>query len=475
MAALRSSSPGRLFGALAVVVVAASCGGGTASTTSTTVSAPDATTTSTTVGGSSTTAAAVESATVVASDGMVALELPPGSLPAGVAPAEIEIRPAAISDDDPRYAPLVAAGVELPTSYELLPDGLEFAAPVRMSLIGVDGVASAFLLDENGFEPLQPDIEATLDTGDPTFLIPHFSVVSLTLGDYHLWTVAPMEAQVGEPVLLPVLTYRSPHGYPVDHFDYAATVTASAPITPGDTAAPPLTRVTTETFTSSVTLTCQEQGTSTVKVAAEIVAPWVAVDEMFWTDSISWQVECIDGGETAEARAAGSFSGDLAATTITGFPGDDFSAPYELRLDPCGGAALRQGAAQESRGIFRVTLIGPEGEPREVTIFVKGEGEGYLEGYRLMGTFGADGSLSLDGVLAGGGHGFGEVPDGGTVFTLLDLLGGLEDPEAGMELSDREDLGWVNGASGTLDPVNPGGAAAQCVPIGLFTDLFLSY
>jgi hypothetical protein len=457
-----------------MVLVAASCGGGSGSPTTVTTTATGTTATSTTstaVADSSTTIVG-EPAVVVAPDGEVALEFPAGSLPEGIAPSDIEIRPVATSPDDPRFAGLVAAGLDLPTSYELSPDGLVFDAPVQLRLIGADGAASAFLVGEEGFEPLQPDVGATLENGEPTFLVPHFSTVSITLGDYHLWSVAPLEAQVGVPFTLPILAYRNPRGYPVDHFDYTATVTASAPITPDHMAAPPLTRVATDTFTSLVTLTCAEQGTSTVRLAGEITAPWVGVDEMFWTDSISWQVECLGSGATAEARAAGLFSGEIGVATIVGFPGDDFSAPYELRLDPCGGAVLRQGGTQESRGIFRVTLTDSAGNPLEVTVLVVGEGEDYREGYWLNGSFTPDGSISLDGVLAGGGHGFGAVPDGGTVLTLLYLLGGLQQQELGRALSDREELGWVSGAAGIVAPVGIGGETPECVPVDLFEDLF---
>lgn len=422
---------------------------------------------------SSTTTIVGETAVVVAPDGAIALEFLVGSLPEGVAPADIEIRPVAPSPDDPRYAALVGAGLDLPISYELSPDGLEFDTPMRLRLIGAAGLASAFHVSDDGFAALQPDVGATLENGEPTFLVSHFSTVSITLGDYHLWSVAPFEAQVGVPFVLPILAYRNPRGYPADHFDYTAKVTASAPITPDHTAAPPLSRVATDTFTSLVTLTCAEQGTSTVRLAAEIRAPWVAVDEMFWTGSISWPVECIDSSATAEARAAGSFSGEVGVATITGFPGDDFSAPYGLHLDPCGGAVLRQGGTQESVGIFRVTATDQEGKPLEVTILVMGGGEDYLEGYRLSGTFGSDGSISLDGVLAGGGHGFGAVPDGATVLTLLHLLGELEDQELGLALSDREELGWVAHGAGTLAPVGIGGEIPECAPVDLFLDLFV--
>ncbi len=91
---------------------------------------------------------------VTADDGSATLTIPPGALPEGVSPADIRILPA------DRGEALAA--------FELLPDGLTFAAPVTLTLSleeGVEGAVILLISSDGAVELLDTAISEDPETG----------------------------------------------------------------------------------------------------------------------------------------------------------------------------------------------------------------------------------------------------------------------------------------------------------------------
>ena len=111
------------------------------------------------------------------------------------------------------------------------------------------------------------------------------------------------------------------------------------------------------------------------------------------------------------------FSGVLQVTPIPGSPGTPYTATFTVVIDACGGATLTQEPDQESVGTYQVDPL----DPTLLHIELLGEGADYREAYQIEIVI--DGEPRVAGVVVGGGHGLGDVPNAALLRQELIALG----------------------------------------------------
>lgn len=170
--------------------------------------------------------------------------------------------------------------------------------------------------------------------------------------------------------------------------------------------------------------------------------------QLSWVGEIVADLECVAPG--AARSVAGTYDGTLEIGAVEGAPGGAYSDQFQLVLDDCGAATLIQRGSQMSAGWYF-----PAG-PR-VQLSVRGTGEGYAEGFELALETTPDGLAVSHGLTAGGGHGFGSIPEPSLLDWIV-YVGHDDEMVAGAEAT-LSGFGWFNTIGGDL---TRSGDAPEC-------------
>jgi len=435
------------------LLLVSACGGGAGSGTTGTAPDPPTTAAPTTSAAPSTTSTSTVPGEVVvdADDGSARLRIPSGAFGPGVDASRITVD--AVDGDGPALAALTGSGLSLMGVYELSPPGITFDTPALLEVPAPDdgALVSAFLVTDDGLEPLTPLPEGTPD-GDLAFEVPHFSVVATVVGAYRLTTTAPDDVAVDLPFAVLFDLVLGPDAPAITGFALQGTLIADLAIEPNLIAEPVRTTIEGSAFSSTSLLTCRDEGTWRVRQFAVVHVAHSQLPAVLqeWHDTgtpIQWagqtehSVTCQAAQETSAQRIAGVYGGPLTITPAPGTTGEPYTDGFELIFQDCFRATLVQRGAQRSEGFF--WFFGRE-EPIEVVVVVRGEGEGYREAYRLLVDVGGPDPVQVFGHNGGGGHGFGEVPAQPHLDSaILDLAERGELP--------AEPLGWLGTVEGSMD------------------------
>lgn len=434
------------------LLLVSACGGGAGSGTTGTATGPPTTAAPTTSAAPTTTSTSTVPGEVVvdADDGSARLRIPADAFGPGIDVSPIAVN--AVEGDGPALAVLTDSGLSLLGVYELSPTGISFDTPALLEVPAPDdgALVSAFLVTDDGLEPLTPLPQATPD-GDLAFEVPHFSVVATVVGAYRLTTTAPNDVLVDLPFALLFDLVLGPEAPAITGFAVQGTVIADEAIEPSLVLEPVRTTVQGSAFSTTIALTCRDQGTwgvrqfAVVNVAHSqlpaVLQEWQDPDTPIqWAGETKHSVTC-ETTETSTQRIAGAYGGPLTVTPAPGTTGAPYTDEFELILQDCGTATVIQRGAQQSEGFF--WFFGRE-EPIEVVVVVRGEGEGYREAYRLLVDVGGPDPVQVFGHNGGGGHGFGEVPAQPHLDSaILDFAERGEPPP--------EPLGWLGTVEGSMD------------------------
>lgn len=406
---------------------------------------------------------------ISADDGLASLVIPVGALPVGTDPGSISLVRSDPAEWPAESAALVAfreSGLATGPSYELVPAGLTFAEPARLRLATeADGtMLSAFLID-NGIEPLEVTTPDAADAIAIEFLVPHFSVVATSVSAYHLRLTYPDTVVVDEPFTTTLEIYREGRR-PLDYL-FSGTMIGGFPLEPG------IVELGTGTVLShdisvDVEFSCPEVTTAQIKthgfisIERPIIEPILDRIRMFLNPDygqihdagdLEVQLECV-AASAVEQAAAGTYEGQLVVGTVPNAPGDSYRDKFVLELDECGGARLVQRGTQATTGNW---IASYDGNEVELFVLTTGAGSDYAEEYRVTVTAelaawlaeGAVGTIVVDGLLAGAGHGFGPPPDPDAISRALDAA--QASPE-GLAPGQVDDLvGWLGTISGELE------------------------
>ena len=258
---------------------------------------------------------------VTSADGRASVDVPAGALPAGARSSELTVSDVTEREASRIAASLAEAGIEvadddfeLVVAYELGPDGLQFRQPISFSvaLPLSPGALVIFVVSDGGLESVtefatEIDVEAKLLT--VSFPLDHFSGVRM-LGTRSSFSVTltpnPPAAAIGESIEVTAVVRRRASSLDLNlvglrvngelrhfssrlHFDrwrLKGTFIAGTPedeffgvIRLSDTDVveptraenrPPLSIVTTATFTATQSFTCKKDGVATVRFIAEL-------------------------------------------------------------------------------------------------------------------------------------------------------------------------------------------------------------
>lgn len=423
-------------------------------------------------------AGAASDITIETDDGAVSLTIAAGSLPDGIGPSDISIE--LIAPDElaqlTEVSPALAALADLPLAagpaYRLRPDGLELGEPasLRVPLPGDSELLTTFLVDDAGTEilPLEatdPDSEAETEAEILEVRVPHFSIVTTYIFFRRMRVTAPDMVVAGEPFTATLDLERTAEGSdPYLFSGRVTTVNLDPPLTPLGTGT-----LIEADLSLDLGFTCSEAGPAALRTYGS-----VTIDSPFpstWDQIVNFftpNVPTITFGPseilsllvctapTDEQLLGGAWSGNLEVLAIPNAPGAGYFADFVLELDGCGGARLVQDGTQATHGTATVTFRTSDGRPSTLRVELAGEGPDYREGYLLVLRVDADGTIVVDGTLAGGGHGAGDLPTPERISAALEVAW---DSLEGVPPGYADDLGWLSAIQGRLERT---GDASPC-------------
>ena len=324
---------------------------------------------------------------------------------------------------------------------------------------------TAFLIGNDEIEALDfREARSPSEDGAIDILVPHFSVLTLRAGAYLSRLIWPDRPIVGQPFTVTAQVYRKPGAISFDQFRLRGFLLMFEPpqFQPSSAQAPPETLVAAPSFTSNLTFTCTKPGKATMVYGVTITVDpgWFAewLDNLAGIDGrkrvqsfrqVKVLLECV--APEAQISAAGIYDGSLQIGAVERAPGGAYTDRFQLILDDCGTATLTQRGNQASTGWY--TPIGAD----VVHVSVRGASERYAEGYDMALQTTPTGLTVLHGLTAGGGHGFGAIPEPGLLDWIF-MLGQDDETVAGAEAT-ANNFGWFNTTGGSL---TRSGDAPEC-------------
>lgn len=435
---------------LVMVLLVAACGGSDADTTTTSV-APTTTTTP-------------DDLVVVSSDGAVTLRIPTDAIPPGVDPAEIAVIPTTPDPEAPGIAEILAAGLGEPSAYRLEPDGVTFLEPVPAHLAFPDdgSLVTAFVVADGMVEPLAFDRDASEQSGDAVFLVPHTSLL-MSMNRFHEVLLAPATAISGESFTVHISVMQT--ALTTGPFDLRGTLTATAPASPATQDAPAAVRALGPSHQTELTLTCDAVGVSQLEYRSYITlvpetAPGADPAVFGSTGNIDYSgrkaasTVCLDTASADPwAELTGRFGGLLQARPVTGTAGSSYEEYFELVLG-CTLIEFLQDTGQLSFGRGFPRPVEPD-DTQEANLLVGSGPNGYLDMHFSTIKIDPTGqTIDWSGINIGWGHGFGTIPPNGIetahwITFWVDLSGG----ELPAEYSEDLIPGWMYTTEGTLERI----------------------